>query len=171
MTLCQNGNSANRNVAGQRPLEGKLAIVTGSSRGLGAAFARQLASKGSSLVINYISESSTAGATALATSLSNEYSIKAITAQADLSTTDGPSQIVTVAKQHFTNPQTNTFQIDIIINNAGIVLPEALGSVTLENFDRQYHVNVRGPMLLVQAALPNLPTDRSGRMNREFTSY
>ena len=56
------------------------------------------------------------------------------------------------------------FQIDIIINNAGIAKNMPLEKVTSETFTQQYTVNVLGPILLLQAALPFLPNDRSGRI-------
>lgn len=124
-------------------------------------------------MINYSSDSSTTKASALATRLQDEYSVKAITAKADIGSANGPAELVSIAREHFSScssdlPNNKTggkpFQIDIIVNNAGIVLPEPVGSITLENFDAQYRINVRGPMLLVQAALPYLPTDRSGRI-------
>ncbi|KAL2013512.1 hypothetical protein VTN00DRAFT_1037 [Thermoascus crustaceus] len=139
--------------------------------------ATQLASKGCSIVINYSSDSSTTKASALATRLQDEYSVKAITAKADIGSAKGPAELVSIARDHFSsssfssNPPNNKtrgggkpFEIDIIVKNAGIVLPEPVGSITLENFDAQYRINVRGPMLLVQVVLPYLPTDRSGRI-------
>lgn len=76
----------------------------------------------------------------------------------------GPKHIIEVAKNHFQHPKTHKFQLDIIINNAGVAGNEKLEDVSIEQFTRQYNVNVRGPLLLVQAALPYLPHDRSGRI-------
>jgi NAD(P)-dependent dehydrogenase (short-subunit alcohol dehydrogenase family) len=99
--------------------------------------------------------------------LQEKYSVKAISAQADLGSVNGPAKLVSIAKDHFSNAGetgSGKFQIDIIINNAGIVRPALLSGATVEDFQEQYDVNVRGPMLLVQAAIPYLPTDRSGRI-------
>jgi 3-oxoacyl-[acyl-carrier protein] reductase len=119
-------------------------------------------------VVNYTSDSSTEKATALVTELQETYSVKAIPAQADLGSVDGPAKLVSIVKDHFSKnseeASSSSFQIDIIINNAGIVRPGALGTVTADDFQDQYNVNVRGPILLVQAALPYLPTNRSGRI-------
>lgn len=119
-------------------------------------------------MINYTSESSAERASALAIELKQAYSVNAIPAQADLSSADGPAKLVSITKNDFISNSGKTgsssFQIDIIVNNAGIVLPSAIGSVTVDEFQDQYNLNVRGPMLLVQAALPYLPTDRSGRI-------
>jgi len=147
-----------------RSLEGKLAIVTGSSRGIGAAIAQNLASKGAHLILNYTSDSSASKATALAEELEAEYGVSAITVQADLGTTTGPEFVITTAKNHFSHPKTGKFQIDIIINNAGISENAPIEKVTLDVFERTYAVNVRGPLLLIKAAEPYLPHDRSGRI-------
>lgn len=147
-----------------RILEGKIGIVTGASRGIGAAIARNLASKGCHLVLNYTSESSTKITEDLAEQLSSEYDIQAVPVQANMGSETGPAHIVEVAQNHFKHPKTGKFQIDIIINNAGVAGNETIEQFTIAQFTRQYNVNVRGPMLLVQAALPYLPTDRSGRI-------
>lgn len=76
----------------------------------------------------------------------------------------GPPHIVTTAKNHFSHPKTGKFVIDIIINNAGVAKNEFLPNVSTGEFERQYRINVLGPLLLVQAAMEYLPTDRSGRI-------
>ncbi|KAK4121316.1 NAD(P)-binding protein [Parathielavia appendiculata] len=145
-----------------RPLEGKLGIVTGASRGIGAAIAENLASKGCNLVINYTSSSSTEPAKSLAAELSSTYNIRAVPVQADVGTQAGAAALISAAREHFTN--NNRFQIDILINNAGIARNALLPNVTVQDFEETYRVNVLGPLLVVQAAQPHLPTDRSGRI-------
>jgi 3-oxoacyl-[acyl-carrier protein] reductase len=76
----------------------------------------------------------------------------------------GPAHIVTTAKNHFSHPKTGKFQIDIIINNAGVAKNEFLPNVSTFEFERQYRINVLGPLLLIQAAMEYLPHDRSGRI-------
>ncbi|KAK0635924.1 hypothetical protein B0T17DRAFT_517662 [Bombardia bombarda] len=143
-----------------RPLEGKLAIITGSSRGIGAAIAENLASKGCNLIINYTSSSSTAAAASLCAHLSTTHSITAHPVQADLGTPSGPSLLVTTTTQSlFPNSK-----IDVIINNAGIAQNAPISTFTPAQFDATYRVNVLGPLLLMQAAAPHLPHDRSGRV-------
>ena len=115
-------------------------------------------------MLNYTSESSTARAGALAEELEGSHGIKAITVQADLGDPNGGAHIVTTAKNHFAHPKTSKFQIDIIINNAGVSQNMPLEECTAASFDAQYKVNVLGPILLMQAAIPYLPTDRSGRV-------
>ncbi|POS81769.1 hypothetical protein EPUL_006854, partial [Erysiphe pulchra] len=55
-------------------------------------------------------------------------------------------------------------KLDIIVNNAGIISIAEIADITAEDFERVYSVNVRGPLLLIKAALPYLPNDRSGRI-------
>ncbi|KAI9750540.1 MAG: hypothetical protein M4579_006430 [Chaenotheca gracillima] len=150
--------------AGRRSLEGKLAIITGASRGIGAGIADNLASKGCSVVLNYTSESSTQRANDLAAHLESKYSIRALVVQADIGSATGPAHIVATAKNNFSHPKTGAFRVDIVINNAGVAGNQPIEEVTSEEFHRQYSVNVLGPLLLIQAVLPYLPTDRSGRI-------
>ncbi|MCJ1356045.1 MAG: hypothetical protein MMC33_006039 [Icmadophila ericetorum] len=150
--------------AAPRSLGGKLAIITGGSRGIGTAIAHNLASKGANLVLNYNSDSSKEKTEQLAENLQIEHNIKALAAQADIGAPTGPALIITLTKNHFSHPKTGFLQIDILINNAGVSIEAPLESFTPEQFFRTYSVNVLGPALLVQAALPYLPHDRSGRI-------
>ena len=90
--------------------------------------------------------------------------------QADLSDpTRSAPHIVETAKNKFSHPRSGKFQIDILINNAGIAGNKALndsddGPIEITQFDKQYHVNVLAPLLLMQACEPYLPKDRSGRV-------
>ena len=126
--------------------------------------ARNLAEKGCSLILNYTSDSSSEKASKLASDLQSVHSITAITAQADMGDPAGPAHIVAVAKNHFSHPKTGKFQLDIIVNNAGIAGNEPLEVIKVESFHKMYAINVLGPLLLVQAAIPYLPHDRSGRI-------
>jgi len=150
--------------SGQRVLEGRNAIITGASRGIGVEIARNLASKGCNVVINYTSDSSSKTAEDLASELSAEYGIKAISVQASMGSENGPAHLVEVTKNNFQHPKTGKFQLDIIINNAGVAGNNYVENVDCEDFARQFNINVRGPLLLVQAAHPYLPNDRSGRI-------
>ncbi len=132
--------------------------------GIGVEIARALASKGSHVVINYTSDSSTQAAEDLVSELQAEYSIRALCVQANMGSEAGPKHVVQVAKNHFQHPKTGKFQLDIIINNAGVAGNNLVQNVDVDDFARQFNVNVRGPLLLVQAAMPYLPHDRSGRI-------
>ncbi|KAA8899525.1 short-chain dehydrogenase [Sphaerosporella brunnea] len=137
-------------------LTGKLAIITGASRGIGAAIAQNLASKGCDLILNHSSAYSAGDCQSVCSDLLTVYpqlSIRVVCA--DVGTVTGPRELIAAAGGK---------QIDILINNAGTSGNQYLAQVTPEEFERQYNVNVRGPLLLVQAALPFLPHDRSGRI-------
>ena len=116
------------------------------------------------MVLNYTSDSSSEPTAQLASSLESAYSIKAIPVQADMGSASGPAHLIATAKNHFSHPKTGKFQIDILINNAGIAGLYSIEQCTAETFHKIYAVNVLGPLLVVQAALPYLPHDRSGRI-------
>jgi NAD(P)-dependent dehydrogenase (short-subunit alcohol dehydrogenase family) len=131
--------------------------------GIGAAVSEVLARKGAHVVLVYTSESSTDRTRLLGDRLATEYGIIAINVKADLATVEGPAEVVSTAKEKYESLG-RKFQIDIIVNNAGISINEAIAHITLENFEAQYNTNVRGPLFLMKAALPYLPHDRSGRI-------
>jgi 3-oxoacyl-[acyl-carrier protein] reductase len=86
--------------------------------------------------------------------------------QADLSSPTGPASLIATVKSLFSSSSSpdDKFQIDIIVNNAGIALNALLPKVTIQDFNATYTVNVLAPLLVVQAAQPYLPSDRSGRI-------
>ncbi|KAF2964003.1 hypothetical protein GQX73_g9574 [Xylaria multiplex] len=148
-----------------RTLEGKLAIVTGASRGIGEAIATKLASYGANLVLGYTSSSSQPIVEAIAKDLESKHGIKTLGVQADLGTVDGPKSLIeTVKSSNALLKPDGSFQIDILVNNAGVAINNLLPNITPEHFDLSYRVNVLGPLLLTQAAQPYLPRDRSGRI-------
>ncbi|CAA9962469.1 hypothetical protein CFE70_005890 [Pyrenophora teres f. teres 0-1] len=152
-------------MASPRPFEGKLAIVTGASRSFGAAVATHLAARGANVVINYATAASDSKASELATHLSKTYNIKALPVRADLLDACAPQAIVDAAKAHFTNPAAKTpFQIDIIINNAAVVNAQPIQELDIELWDQTFNLNCKAPALLIKAAFPYLPHDRSGRI-------
>ncbi|KAK3365673.1 hypothetical protein B0T24DRAFT_559525 [Lasiosphaeria ovina] len=146
-----------------RPLEGKLGIITGGSRGIGAAIASNLASKGCNLVLNHASASSAALTATFCAALASAHGIRAVGVQADVGTAEGASAIVAFARESFASPPSQ-FQIDILVNNAGIALNAPLPAITAHEFSETYRVNVLGPLLVTQAVEPFLPRDRTGRV-------
>ncbi|OAP55838.1 hypothetical protein AYL99_09990 [Fonsecaea erecta] len=140
----------------QKPqtLDGKLAIVSGSSKGIGAAIAIELASRGALVVINYPytslePEAETTLEKIRATSGNHVSECFAI--QSDLSTLDGPKYLVEEAVR-----RTNGRKVDILVNNAGIARMTFLKDITMEEWDAQVNLNGRGTLLLTQAVLPHL---------------
>jgi 3-oxoacyl-[acyl-carrier protein] reductase len=124
-------------------LEGKVALVTGASKGIGAEIARELAERGAAVAVNY------SGSKAAAEKVVAEIKAKggkAIAVQADLSNPDAIGPLVeTVAAQ--------LGPIGILVNNAGIYEFGPLEAVTPEHFHKQFNVNVLGLLLTTQAAL------------------
>ncbi|PMD47705.1 NAD(P)-binding protein [Hyaloscypha variabilis F] len=147
-----------------RPLEGKLALITGASRGIGAAVARNLASKGASVILNYSSESSACQASSLAQEIATQYAVACFTVKADIGSPTGPALLIKSARDSFLAKSQAKFQIDIIVNNAGVASNASIQDFQIKDFEWMYRINVLGPLLLIQAALPYLPNDRSGRI-------
>ncbi|KAL0937035.1 short chain dehydrogenase [Colletotrichum truncatum] len=146
-----------------RVFEGKLAIITGASRSFGAVVAEHFASRGANVVINYATEGSTPKAQALAKKFEEQYNVKALPVQADLSKPEAPQQVVDAAKSYFTDAS-GRFQIDIIVNNAATVNAQGIDQLDINLFQETFDLNCRAPALLIKAAFPYLPTDRSGRI-------
>ncbi|KAF9870674.1 hypothetical protein CkaCkLH20_11776 [Colletotrichum karsti] len=146
-----------------RVFEGKLAIITGASRSFGAVCAEHFASRGANVVINYATEGSNERAQTLAKDFEAKYNVKALPVQADLSKADAPQKLVDAAKAHFTDAS-GRFQIDIIVNNAATVNAQGIDELDLDQFQATFDLNCRAPALLIKAAFPYLPTDRSGRI-------
>ncbi|KAK7754212.1 L-xylo-3-hexulose reductase [Diatrype stigma] len=162
----------------QRPHEGKLGIVTGGSRGIGAAVARRLAAKGCNLLLVYTSDSSTEPTRALREELAAAHGIRTAMLQADL--LDGEAaapRVVQAARDLFSSYRGSgeaspPLQIDILVNNAGVSSNQTLndpdlGPVTAAEFDRVYRVNVLAPLLLMQAIAPHLPLPTSASGNQQ----
>ena len=127
--------------------------------GIGTAISQALAARGANLILAYTSPSSATSAANLAEELTKKYSIRAVSVRADLGTTTGPVELIQQAKETF-----NPLRIDIIVNNAGVALNDKIPEIKIDDFHKSYAVNVLGPLLLIQAAQPYLPTDRSGRI-------
>ena len=128
-----------------------------------------LAAKGCNLLIIFTSDSSAAPTDVLCQKIQSEHNIVAKSVQADLSEpTRSVPHILATAKNHFSHPKSNIFQIDILINNAGIAgnktLNDPSGPIEEVQFHQMYNVNVLAPLLLTQAVAPYLPKDRSGRV-------
>jgi len=126
----------------QQKLAGKVAIVTGASKGIGAEIAKQLAAAGASVVVNYAS--SKTGAAAVVDSISKGGG-QAIAIQADLSKPTDIDRLFAEAKKSFQ-------RVDILVNNAGVYEFAPLENVAEQHFHKQFNLNVFGLVLATQAA-------------------
>jgi 3-oxoacyl-[acyl-carrier protein] reductase len=124
-------------------LTGKVAVVTGASKGIGASIAEHLAAEGASVVVNY--SSSKTGADAVVKRVTQKGG-KAIAVQADVSKPADIERLFTETKKAFG-------RLDILVNNAGIYEFAPLGTVTPEHFHKQFDLNVLGLILATQEAV------------------
>ena len=138
----------------------RLAIITGASRGIGAAIAQNLASKGCNLIMNFASNRSAQRTHDLASDLSRKHNIRAIPVQVDVGALDCGSKLMAAVTQSFGS----SALVHYIINNAGVSFNETIPESTVDNFHLQYAINVLGPLLIIKAAMPHLPRDRSARI-------
>lgn len=127
-------------------LQGKVAVVTGASKGIGASIAEHLAAEGASVVVNY--SSSKAGADAVVKRI-NEQGGKALAIQADVSKPEDIQRL-------FAQTQAAYGKLDILVNNAGIYEPLPLEAITVEHFHKQFNLNVLGLLLATQEAVKHI---------------
>ena len=127
-------------------LAGKVAVVTGGSRGIGAAIARRLAADGASVALTY-----TKGADAAASVVKEieRQGGKAIAIQADAADAETARAALEKAVKTFG-------KLDVLVNNAGTAIPKPFEDATLEEIDRMIDINIRGVMIATQAALKHM---------------
>jgi 3-oxoacyl-[acyl-carrier protein] reductase len=124
-------------------LTGKIALVTGASKGIGASIAEHLAAEGASVVVNYASSKS--GAETVVKHITDKGG-KAIAVQADVSKAEDIERL-------FSEIKTAYGKLDILVNNAGIYEFLPLEAVTPAHFHKQFDLNVLGLILTTQAAV------------------
>jgi len=135
-----------------KKLAGKVAVVTGASKGIGASIAKHLAQEGAAVVVNY--SSSKAGADRVVDQIVSQGG-KAVAVQANVSKKDDVERLFAETKKAFG-------KVDVLVNNAGIYEFAPLSEVTPEHFHRQFDLNVLGLLFVSQEAVKHFgPTGGS----------
>jgi 3-oxoacyl-[acyl-carrier protein] reductase len=127
-------------------LKGKVAVVTGASKGIGAAIAQALAAEGASVVVNYAS--SKAGADKVVSAITATGG-KAVAVGGDVSKAAEAQGIIAAAIKNYG-------RLDILVNNSGVYEFAPLEAVTEDSFHRMFNINVLGLLLTTQAAVKHL---------------
>src|SRR2546425_3637901 len=138
-----------------KKLEGKVAVVTGASKGIGASIAKALADEGASVVVNY--SSSKQGADRVVTEIM-ERGGKAIAVQGDVSKQAHIERLFSEAKKAFG-------RLDILVNNAGVYEFRPLEEVTEDLFHRQFNLNVLGLLLTTKEAVKHMGAEGGSIIN------
>jgi 3-oxoacyl-[acyl-carrier protein] reductase len=127
-------------------LKGKVALVTGASRGIGRAIAIRLAKSGASVVVNYSSSPGEAQKTVEKIKAAGG---KAVAIQADIGRVSEITRLFDEAIKHFG-------KLDILVNNAGVIIIKPVGDTTEADFDRLFAINVKGTFFACQQAATRL---------------
>jgi 3-oxoacyl-[acyl-carrier protein] reductase len=138
-----------------KKLSGKVALVTGASKGIGAEIARQLAAEGAAVVVNYAS--SKAGADRVVADITGTGG-KAVAVQADVAKEADVRRLFAEARRAFG-------RVDILVNNAGIYEFAPLENITADHFHRQFNLNVLGLLLATQEAAKQFGPDGGAVIN------
>jgi 3-oxoacyl-[acyl-carrier protein] reductase len=136
-------------------LQGKVAIVTGASKGIGASIAKHLAAEGAAVVVNYAT--SKEGADRVVAEILSGGG-KAIAVQGDVSKAADVKRLFEETKKAFGS-------LDVLVNNAGVFQFEPLKSVTEDEFHREFNTNVLGPILTIQEALKHFGPEGGSVIN------
>ena len=128
-------------------LDGKIAVVTGASKGIGAGIAKALGREGASVVVNYASDK--AGAEKTAAEITSGGG-KAVVVGGSVAKAADVTTLFAETKKHFGT-------LDILVNNAGVYAFSPIDGITEEEIDRVFDVNVKGLLLATQAAVPLFP--------------
>jgi 3-oxoacyl-[acyl-carrier protein] reductase len=129
-----------------KKLEGKIALITGGSRGIGAAIAKRLAADGASVAFTYAKDSSAASAVVKAIERAGG---KAVAIRADAANVEAVRGAVEKTFATFG-------RLDVLVNSAGTAIPKPFEETTLEEMDRVIDINLRGVLVTTQAALKHM---------------
>src|SRR5712671_1762973 len=136
-------------------LTGKVAIVTGASKGIGAGIAKGLAEAGAAVVVNYAS--SRAGADRVVSEIVDQGG-RAIAVQGDVARAADVGRLFEETRKAFGS-------LDVLVNNAGVFQFEPLETVTEDEFHREFNTNVLGPILTIQEALKHFGPEGGSVIN------
>jgi 3-oxoacyl-[acyl-carrier protein] reductase len=136
-------------------LKGKVALVTGASKGLGAAIAKELAARGAAVAVNYSGSKDAAEKVVADIKAAGG---KAVAIQANLSDAAAAAPLVEKTVKEF-GP------IDVLVNNAGIYEGSPLEAITAEHFHKQFNLNVLGLLMTTQAAVKNFSPNGGSVIN------
>ena len=131
----------------------KNALITGGTRGIGEAIAREFAKKGYNLIINYVN--SKEKAEKLKNELEEKYNIKVLTSQADLADEKAIENMVDIAIKKFG-------KIDVLVNNAGIVIDKEFEDRTIEDWKQTLNINLIAPFILTKLIGKEMVKNKSG---------
>lgn len=135
-------------------LTGKVALVTGASRGIGRAAAIELAAQGAKVAVNYVSSEAAAQAVVAAIAKAGG---EAVALQADVADPAGPESLVAAVTERWG-------RLDILVNNAGITRDGLVMRMALDDWDAVLRTNLTGPFLCAKAALRPMVRQRAGRI-------
>jgi len=145
----------------QKPLEGQVAVVTGSSRGIGRAIAIDFARAGADVVVSArSSESAPSKLPGTIEQTAREVEAEGRRALAVATDVTDEAQVRALAERTLAE----FGRIDILVNNAGISYPAPFAQTPLKRWDLVMNVNLRGPVMCTQAFLPRMLGQRSGRI-------
>lgn len=136
-------------------LKGKVAVVTGASKGIGAAIAKKLASHGALVAVNYASDKTGADKTV------NDIQAdggRAIAIQGNVANAEDVVHLFSETGKEFG-------KVDILVNNAGVYGFQMLEEITIDEYNRQFGINVLGPILTAKEALKYFPAEGGSIIN------
>ena len=135
-------------------LSGRVAVITGASRGIGRAVAESFARQGTNVVVNYVRD---AGAANEVVKVARDAGVDAIALQADISQIDGSRALIAATIAHFD-------RLDFLVCNAGIWEGAPVEQLTEEMWDRTMEINLKGTWAVCREAVPQFQKQHFGRI-------
>ncbi len=136
------------------PLTGRIALVTGSSRGIGRGIALALAAAGADVAVNFLHRAADAEAVEAEV---RQLGCRAIALQADVSSAPQVNALVRTVEEQLGS-------VDVLVNNAGIARPQSIAAVTEQDWDEIIEANLKSCFLVTQAVLPQMRSRGWGRI-------